>query len=105
MTQTANKIEHCRDCIDLLGDYADGALTTQQAAALESHLSLCMPCVTFLRTYKATSRLSRQKLHQDMPEELVASLHSFLGKAIPGFKTCTHDRTCASRKKPGQEKP
>ena len=103
--QTAKMIEHCKDCVELLGDYADGSLTFEQAAALESHLSLCMPCVTFLRTYKATSRLSRQKLNQDMPEELVASLHSFLGSAIPGFKACSGDDSCAPRKKPGGEKP
>jgi anti-sigma factor RsiW len=102
--ETAIKIEHCKDCVELLGDYADGALTVDQTAALESHLSLCMPCVTFLRTYKATSRLSRQKLHQDIPEELVASLHSFLGSAIPGFKVCAGGDSCASHKKPGGEK-
>ena len=102
--QTATKIEHCRDCVELLGDYADGSLTVEQADALEAHLSLCMPCVTFLRTYKATSRLSRQKLNQDMPEELVASLHSFLGSAIPGFKVCAGDDSCVPRKKPGEEK-
>ena len=102
--QTATPIQHCQDCVELLGDYADGSLSPEQAAALEAHLSLCMPCVTFLRTYKATSKLSRQKLNQDIPEELVASLHSFLGSAIPGFKACTEDSTCAAEKKPGGEK-
>jgi hypothetical protein len=90
----ASEIHQCAECVELLGDYLDGALPPDRAAALERHLSLCMPCITFVRTYKATSRLAREKLASDMPPELSSSLHQFLSSAIPGF-------TCQNGGEPG----
>ena len=46
---------------------------------------MCMPCITFVRTYKKTSAIAREKLASEMPKELVESLQSFLKGAIPGF--------------------
>jgi len=78
-------IEHCKECVDLLGEYIEGTLQPEQAKALEDHLSLCPPCITFVRTYRATRRLCRAALAADMPHELMSSLSSFLGKHVPGF--------------------
>ena len=90
----ATEIHHCSECVELLGDYVDGLLTADRREALERHLSLCMPCITFVRTYKATSRMAREQLRREMPEELTSSLHQFLKNAIPGF-------TCESKSGPG----
>jgi anti-sigma factor RsiW len=79
-------IDHCAECVKLLGDYVDGTLSKEDSDALEKHLSLCMPCITFLRTYKATGHLCRRKLAKDIPAELKAGLASFLAAQIPGFK-------------------
>ena len=79
-------IDHCADCVKLLGEYVDDSLPQDQSEALERHLSLCMPCITFLRTYKATGRLCRHKLAKDMPRELKQGLASFLAARVPGFK-------------------
>lgn len=78
-------IDYCSECVDLLGDYVDGTLPAEKAAALERHLGLCMPCITFLRTYKATGKLCRYKLALQMPVELKRSLQSFLASRVPGF--------------------
>ena len=80
-------IDHCTECVKLLGEFVDGSLPKDQAAALERHLSLCMPCITFLRTYKATGRLCRHKLAREMPAELKSGLASFLAGRVPGFTT------------------
>ena len=80
-------IEHCKECVDLLGDYVEGHLSPAAEQALEAHLSECMPCITFVRTYKATRRLCRKALTREMPSELMGALSSFLGKHVPGF-TC-----------------
>src|SRR5437868_11976295 len=90
--------EHCSDCVELLGEYVDGSLPPEQAAALEAHLSLCPPCITFVRTYKATRVLCRHKLARDMPAELKSSLESFLAKNVPGY--CSGDETGASAAAP-----
>jgi anti-sigma factor RsiW len=68
-----------------MGDYIDGLLPPDQLEALERHLSACMPCITFVRTYKATCKAARANLALELPEELASSLHEFLRKAIPGF--------------------
>ncbi|GAC1345674.1 MAG: hypothetical protein NVSMB23_22110 [Myxococcales bacterium] len=80
------QIERCEECVDLLVDYLDGSLSAARASALEHHLSQCMPCITFVRTYKATTHLCHAKLAREMPQELMSSLHGFLEKQIPGFR-------------------
>jgi anti-sigma factor RsiW len=87
-------LQHCKECVDLLGEYIEGTLPPDQAKALEEHLSLCPPCITFVRTYKATGRLCRQVMKSEMPRELIASLKSFLGEHVPGF-ACTKPDTAA----------
>lgn len=87
-------IQHCKDCVDLLGEYIEGTLSPDRAQALEEHLSFCPPCITFVRTYRATRRLCRSALAAEMPHELVSSLASFLGKHVPGF-TCSKSETTA----------
>jgi anti-sigma factor RsiW len=79
------QIERCEECVDLLVEYLDGSLPAERALALEQHLSQCMPCITFVRTYKATTHLCHKQLVREMPQELVSSLQSFLEKQIPGF--------------------
>jgi anti-sigma factor (TIGR02949 family) len=69
---------YCQDCVNLLADYLDGSLDAERREALEEHLSYCPPCVTFVRTYKATTRVVRRQLAQQMPEEVGARLHDFL---------------------------
>jgi anti-sigma factor RsiW len=88
-------IHHCKDCVDLLGEYVEGTLPPDRAKELEDHLSLCPPCITFVRTYKATRGLCRQALAAEMPQELMSSLASFLGKHVPGF-TCTKPDTATA---------
>jgi anti-sigma factor RsiW len=88
-------MEHCKDCVDLLGEYIEGTLSLEQSKALEDHLSTCPPCITFVRTYRATRRLCRAALVAEMPHELMSSLSSFLGRHVPGFTCSKSDTTVA----------
>jgi len=87
-------IHHCKECVDLLGEYIEGVLPPDRARALEDHLSTCPPCITFVRTYRATRKLCRNALATEMPRELMSSLTSFLGKYVPGFP-CSKSETAA----------
>src|SRR5437660_11127533 len=78
-------LHQCSDCVELLGEYVDGSLPAEKAQALEAHLSICPPCITFVRTYKATRVLCRHKLAAEMPSELCDSLNAFLAKNVPGY--------------------
>jgi anti-sigma factor RsiW len=90
------QVQHCKDCIELLGEYIDGSLPPERAKALEEHLSRCPPCITFVRTYRATGKLCRSVLKREMPHELVSSLKSFLGEHVPGFACSKQDTAVAS---------
>ena len=89
-------IQHCKDCVDLLGEYIEGTLPPERAKALEDHLSFCPPCITFVRTYRATRKLCRHALAKEMPQELMSSLASFLGKHVPGFPCAKNDSATAT---------
>jgi anti-sigma factor RsiW len=76
----------CEKCVDLAMDYLEGKLDARTLEALEDHLDDCAPCAAFLRTYKKTGEICREKLQAVMPEELSRQLNAFLKKKIPGFK-------------------
>jgi anti-sigma factor RsiW len=71
---------YCQDCVELLADFLDGTLPEDKKLALEEHLSYCPPCITFVRTYKATTRVARKALAENMPDEVGARLHDFIKK-------------------------
>ncbi len=69
----------CKECIDLLHDYLEGSLAQETRDALDEHFRECPPCIAFLNTYKSTSRLCRETLHQiEIPDEVRHTLQNFL---------------------------
>lgn len=78
----------CRELIEFLMDYTSGMLPAEQRAEFERHLSLCPPCVAYLKTYEQTVRLSRDAMHvcddgpaHPAPEELVRAVMAAKRKA------------------------
>jgi Putative zinc-finger len=98
-----SSIHHCKECVELLGEYVEGTLPPDRSKALEDHLSECPPCITFVRTYKATRGLCRKALAREMPRELISSLSSFLGKHVPGF-SCSKPDTATAPEVPDADK-
>jgi len=68
----------CRDVVDLLADYLDGALDPETAGALEAHLADCQDCTAFFSTYRGTVRSSRRLGEGELPRELRERLLTFL---------------------------
>jgi anti-sigma factor RsiW len=73
----------CRDIVELLDDYLDGALERADAAALEAHLKDCQDCTAFLETYRGTVRASRHLSASQLPDELRQRLLGFLRRQTP----------------------
>lgn len=71
----------CKECVDLLVDYLEGALPEERERALDDHFVGCPPCLDFLDQYRASSELCRKAIATDMPEEMAAKLGEFLHKA------------------------
>jgi anti-sigma factor RsiW len=71
----------CRELIDFLMDYQAGTLPAPQRTSFEEHLSLCPPCIDYLRTYEETVKLGKgacgdpdDAVSDDVPEELVQAI-------------------------------
>jgi len=57
-----------------------GELPPDRARALEIHLDLCPPCVSFVNTYRDTVNIARTIQPDDIPPELTQRLIDFLRK-------------------------
>jgi anti-sigma factor RsiW len=68
----------CKESIHSLLEYVDGELSDAQALELQEHLRACPPCVDFMQTYRATPKLARRALLDEMPTELAGKLKAFL---------------------------
>lgn len=59
----------CKEVVDFLMDYLAGELGCEERALFEKHLSLCPPCVEFLRAYRLTISLEKAAA-RECPETL-----------------------------------
>ena len=66
----------CRQAVELVTDYLEGALSTRDRARFESHLRDCPHCTEYLeqirRTIAALGRLEPDSLEPEVRSELVA---------------------------------
>ncbi|HKE99711.1 MAG TPA: zf-HC2 domain-containing protein [Actinomycetes bacterium] len=54
----------CKEVVELLGDYLEGALPGEERERVESHLAGCEACSTYLEQLRTTIRLTGR-----LPEE------------------------------------
>ncbi len=70
----------CRELIDFLADYLDGALTDRQRQDFQRHLAICPSCRAYLSMYETTIRTERaafgddEKALAEAPEELIRAI-------------------------------
>ena len=48
----------CREVVELVTAYLDGALEPEDAARMAAHLKLCEPCVAYVEQIRTTARLT-----------------------------------------------
>lgn len=78
----------CRELIEFLMTYLDGALPADERARFDTHLGECPECVAYLRTYVETVKLAQgarvasdDPVGDDVPEELVRAIVAARRKA------------------------
>lgn len=64
----------CRESVELVTDYLEGALTPAQARRLEAHLAGCPGCEEYLRQVRATIDLLGRVEPEDLSPETRAGL-------------------------------
>jgi len=70
----------CRDLVELVTDYFEGALSPELHARFENHIAGCDGCTTYLEQMRETIRLTGTLREQQIsPEALETLLHVFRG--------------------------
>jgi anti-sigma factor RsiW len=64
----------CREVVELLGDYLEGAMAPADRARLEEHLAECDGCAPYLQQLRATIRLSGRLSEEAVPPAGMAPL-------------------------------
>ena len=71
----------CREVVELVTDYLEGALPEDERPRFEEHLLLCPGCVSYLDQMRATvaltGKLSEESLPAELQEELVAAFRGW----------------------------
>ena len=71
----------CREFVEFLVDYLEGALSDQERRVFDEHLAICPSCVNYLASYRETVQLGKAALRAEddavpssVPEELVQAI-------------------------------
>ena len=75
----------CKELVELVTDYLDGTLPTDEVERFEEHLVYCGPCVTHLKqmqaTIRATGVLQEEDLGPGVADELLAAFRGWREEA------------------------
>jgi anti-sigma factor (TIGR02949 family) len=64
----------CRQAVDLMTEYLDGALSPRDRERFEAHLAECDHCVEYLAQIRATIAMAGQFEPDDLPDEVIDEL-------------------------------
>jgi hypothetical protein len=80
MSQTVEHIS-CQDVVELVTDYLEGAMSRQDVARFEHHLSLCDGCIFYVdqvrMTIAAVGRIGEDDVPPEIRDDLVAAFRDF----------------------------
>jgi anti-sigma factor RsiW len=80
---TAPATIECRDLVELVTDYLEGALPPGELARLEAHLAGCEGCTRYLAQLRIMIRLTGMLTEEDLPaegrDELLAAFRAWRG--------------------------
>ena len=73
----------CRDLLELITSYLDGALPADVQAAVEEHLSCCDGCTTVLEEFRTTialtGTLTEEQVSDAQRDTLLAAFRGWAG--------------------------
>jgi anti-sigma factor RsiW len=71
----------CRDAVQLVTDYLEGALTRAERSRFEAHVAACPHCAEYLAqirtTIALTGRVEPESLAPEVQDELIALYRSW----------------------------
>ena len=80
MSQTVEPIS-CQEVVELVTDYLEGAMSPEDVARFDHHLSLCEGCVFYVdqirMTIAAVGRIGEEDVPPAVRDDLVAAFRDF----------------------------
>jgi len=70
---------NCRQIVELMTEYLEGALSESERQRFEAHLSGCDGCTEYLEQLRTTMRLAARIADQPIPSEMEAKLLQAFG--------------------------
>lgn len=64
----------CRDVVELMTDYLEGALSAQDRARFEDHIAGCDGCRAYLEQMRETRKVAGRLASEPVPDALRAEL-------------------------------
>ena len=64
----------CREVVELVSEYLEGALTPEQLTRFELHLNLCDGCVSFVEQVRTTAAMTGRLSADQIPDEMKSKL-------------------------------
>lgn len=64
----------CRELVEILTEFLEGALDEQPRTWVEQHLVLCPGCREYLRQFRATIGATRKLAEEDLPPRVRENL-------------------------------
>jgi anti-sigma factor RsiW len=75
----------CREVVEIVTDYLDGALSPEDLARMEAHLEACPPCRVYVEQIRTTGRLAAaaeaELEHRPDRDALLAAFREFRSSA------------------------
>ena len=59
----------CRSLYEVLSDYLDGELTSEESRLVEEHVATCPPCKGYLEQFKTLYRMLGHVRREDLPPD------------------------------------
>jgi len=60
----------CKEVVELVNDYLEGALSFEERTDLELHLTLCEGCADYLHQLRQLGRAAARLREEDVPEKM-----------------------------------
>ena len=64
----------CRELVELMTDYLEGAMAPEDRSRFEEHLSICDGCTNYLGQLRETIRIAGMLTEEQIPDEQKRSL-------------------------------
>jgi len=74
----------CRELVELVTDYLDGALAPADVQRLQEHIRVCGPCAEYIEQVRSTARMAAEAAAAEL--DLRPDRDALLA-AFRGFKT------------------